>query len=67
MLLADRGYVNECATLLRTVDDFTHEIRFLLEGGGATKPSKDYEEFVRQYFLPASRSADEHAKAPGES
>jgi hypothetical protein len=67
MILADRGYVNECGALLRTVDDFTHEIRFLLEGCRATKPSKDYEEFVRQYFLPAARTADEYAKAPGES
>jgi len=67
MVLADQGFVNECGTLLRTIDDFTHEIRFLLEGCRAKKPSKDFDEFVRQYFLPAARSSAEHAKTPGES
>src|ERR1039457_75845 len=43
MILADLGYVTECSTILRVIDDFILEIEFLVDGYGSKKPSKAYE------------------------
>ena len=64
MLLADNGYVTECMTILRVVDECISEIGFLVEGCGAKEPLKEHVEFVRQYFLPMPMTSEEHAKMP---
>jgi hypothetical protein len=48
MILADRGYITECGTILRTIDDGVAEIVFLIQGN--KKPSEEYQKFIRQYF-----------------
>ncbi len=62
MILADRGYVTECSTILRTIDDFILEIEFLVDGFGSKTPSKAFEEFIEQYFAAMPTSSDEHAQ-----
>ena len=64
MILADLGHVTESAALLRTIDDFIAEVDFLIDGLGSKKPSKHYDEFVRQYFAAMPASADEYATQP---
>src|ERR1700691_2213026 len=50
IILADLGYVTECSTILRTIDDFILEIEFLVDGSRSGNPSSEYEAFVEQYF-----------------
>ena len=58
MLLADRGFVTECGTVLRTVSDFTVEIGSLIESMlRAEGPTTAQKDFLRQYFLPQARDA----------
>lgn len=59
LLLADRGFTTECASLLRMVSEFSQEIISVGEGlieGRLTEPQ---ECFVRQYFAPFARSPEE--------
>jgi hypothetical protein len=61
MILADLGYVTECSTILRIIDDFIFEIEFLVDGCGSHEPPKGYEQFIKQYFDPMPTNSDEYA------
>ena len=61
-LLAEAGYVAECAALLRMVSDFCTEISAIGEalnrGGELPRAVRD---FVSQYFTPKARTPEEYA------
>ena len=64
LLLAEAGYVAECAALLRMVSDFCTEVSAIGEalnrGGGPPRAVRD---FVDQYFTPKARTPEEYAAA----
>jgi hypothetical protein len=64
LVLADRGYVAECAALLRMVSDFCTEVTAVgkaLNRGGEL-PSA-VQNFVDQYFVPKPRTPEQLAAA----
>lgn len=64
LVLAESGYVAECAAVLRTVSDFCTEISaigFALHRGGELPNA--VRNFVAQYFTPRARTPDELAIA----
>ena len=64
LLLAEAGYVAECAGLLRMVSDFCTEVSAIgeaLNRGG--EPPKAVRDFVEQYFTPKARTVAEYAAA----
>ena len=64
LVLAETGYITECAVVLRTVSDFCTEIWmvawFVVKD--ERLPSA-VQEFVKQYFLPKARTPAEFAAA----
>jgi hypothetical protein len=62
LILADAGYVTECGTLLRTVQDFRNEIFAVCEGCKSGQPTRAQKEFVQQYFAPVATTAEEFDK-----
>ena len=64
LILADLGYVAECAALLRMVSDFCTEITAVGEAlnRGGKLPSA-VESFIGQYFAPKPRSPEQLAAA----
>lgn len=63
MILASRGYTTECATILRTVSDFSIEIGSLIDGETRKEgPTTAQKELVRQYFIPMAQSPEEFEK-----
>lgn len=64
LVLAEAGYVAECAAVLRTVSDFCTEVSaigFALHRGG--EPPSAVRTFVAQYFTPRARTPQELASA----
>lgn len=64
LVLADRGYVTECAALLRMVSDFCIEITAVGEGlysGG--EPPASVRAFVDEYFSHRPRTPEQLAEA----
>jgi hypothetical protein len=64
LVLADAGYVSECAALLRMVSDFCTEISAIgeaLNRGG--DPPRAVRDFVNQYFTPKARTVEAYAAA----
>lgn len=62
LLLAEAGYVAECAALLRMVSDFCTEASAIgeaLNRGG--EPPRAVRDFVNQYFTPKARTPEEYA------
>ena len=62
LVLAEVGYITECAAILRIVSDFCTEISAIgssLQQGG--KLPSAVEDFVDQYFMPRARTPDEFA------
>ena len=63
LLLAEAGYVAECAALLRMVSDFCTEVSAIgeaLNRGG--EPPRAVRDFVNQYFTPKARTPEEFAE-----
>ena len=64
LILADVGYVTECASLLRMVSDFCTEVSAIGEalsrGGDSPRAVR---EFVEQYFTPRARTPAEYDAA----
>jgi hypothetical protein len=59
-ILAGRGYVTECGTILRTVSEFRIEIGSLIDGETRKEgPTTAQKELVRQYFIPMAQSPEE--------
>src|ERR1700728_2677535 len=59
LVLADLGYVTECAALLRMVSDFCVEIKAIaapLRSGGELPAA--VRTFVEQYFIPKARTPE---------
>ncbi len=64
LLLAEAGYVAECAALLRMVSDFCTEVSAIgeaLNRGG--EPPRAVRDFVNQYFTPKPRTPEQYAAA----
>ena len=64
LLVAEAGYVTECAALLRMVSDYCTEVSAIGEAlykGG--EPPRAVRDFVNQYFTPTARTPDEYATA----
>jgi hypothetical protein len=64
LLLAEAGYVAECAALLRMVSDFGTEVKAVAEAlnrGG--EPPRAVRDFFNQYFTPKARTPEEYASA----
>ncbi len=62
LLLAEAGYVAECACVLRVVSDFCTEVSAIgeaLNRGG--EPPRAVRDFVKQYFTPKARTPEEYA------
>lgn len=62
LVLAELGYVAECAALLRTVSDFCTEVSAIAEAlnrGG--DPPRAVRDFVSQYFMPRARTPEQYA------
>ena len=64
LLLAEAGYVTECAALLRMVSDYCTEISAVGEAlnRGCNLP-RAVQDFVNQYFTPKARTPDAYAAA----
>jgi hypothetical protein len=64
LVLADLGYVAECAAVLRTVSDFCTEIKAIGEAlnRGGELP-RAVQTFVEQYFMPRPHTPDQFAAA----
>jgi hypothetical protein len=63
LVLAELGYIAECAALLRMVSDFCSEIAAVgeaLDAGGELAPA--VRAFVEQYFAPKARTPEEFAR-----
>jgi hypothetical protein len=64
LVLAELGYVAECASILRIVSDFCTEVSAIAEAlnrGG--EPPSAVREFVAQYFTQKARTPEEYAAA----
>lgn len=64
LLVAEAGYVTECAALLRMVSDYCTEVSAIgeaLNRGG--EPPRAIRDFVNHYFTPIARTPDEYAAA----
>jgi hypothetical protein len=66
LVLADVGHIVECYSLLRIVSEFAQEIVAIAEGLLEKRLTEPQERFVRQYFTPIARSADEHEQQERE-
>ena len=66
LALADDGYTTESGGLLRMVSDFAQEIVSVGEGLLEGRLTSVQKKFVKQYFAPIARNADEHARIEHE-
>jgi hypothetical protein len=66
MLLADRGFIEECGAILRTVSDFTYEILSICDGLQAGKLSEEQAKFIRQYFAEMTQTPEQYTNEKRE-
>jgi len=67
LMLADKGYIAECGTILRTVSDFANEIFSICEGCRTGAPTTAQRKFVEQYFTPMAKDPDEYDRQEREN